>query len=80
MKRVDDEFIRDYYSYFTIEYERVVERLFDTRVFLIASAALNVLLIIALCVMLAGCAAVDKTSLDCDHTAGHNDVICQYWV
>jgi hypothetical protein len=80
MKRQDADFIRDYYSHFTIEYERVVERLFDTRVFLIASAALNVLLIIVLCVMLAGCATVDKTSLDCGHSAWHNDVICQYWV
>jgi hypothetical protein len=44
VKKANAEFLRDYYSSFTLDYEHVVEQLFMTRVYLVASVGCNLLL------------------------------------
>ena len=50
MKRADAEFLREYYSSFTLDYENVVEQLFMNRLYLAGSVCLNLLLMCALVV------------------------------
>ena len=44
MKRDDSEFLRNYYAYFTEEYEELNEDLFMARLYLICSLLANIFL------------------------------------
>ena len=48
MKKPDSEFLRNYYGFFTIDYEHITEQLFMCRVYLIASVMVNVLLFLGI--------------------------------
>ena len=52
MKRSDSEFLRDYYAFFTTDYEKLVELLFVTRFFLVAAVMIIVMFIVENCILL----------------------------
>jgi hypothetical protein len=70
MKKADSEYLRDWYSFFTIDYEHVVEQLFMCRFWLITSVLANLALIaviIVLCFFMQSC-AVSIAGFQCKQT------------